>query len=137
MPRSGLRRYFRHGTFPQMVVFEAVARLGSVTRAAEELHLAQPTISTQIKKLAQSLDVALFEQQGRGLLTPAGRELQQVCGELPDCSSAPRPGWPHCAPLDRRCAHGGARRAAVGAAGGGILLALPQGGSPACRARRN
>jgi DNA-binding transcriptional LysR family regulator len=83
MPRSGLRRFFRHGTFPQLVVFEAVARLGSATRAAEELHLAQPTVSTQIKKLAQSLDVALFEQRGRGLvLTPAGRELQQVCGEL-------------------------------------------------------
>ena len=83
MPRSGLRRYYRHGTSAQLLVFEAVARLGSVTRAAEELHLAQPTISTQLKKLAQSLDVALFEQQGRGLvLTPAGRELQHVCGEL-------------------------------------------------------
>ena len=83
MPRSGLRRYFRHGTSAQLLVFEAVARLGSVTRADEELHLAQPTISTQLKKLAQSLDVALFEQQGRGLvLTPAGRELQHVCGDL-------------------------------------------------------
>ena len=83
MPRHGLRRFFRHGTFPQLMVFEAVARLGSVTRAAEELHLAQPTVSTQLKKLAQSLDVALFEQQGRGLvLMPAGRELQQVCAEL-------------------------------------------------------
>jgi len=83
MPRSGLRRFFRHGTFPQLMVFEAVARLGSVTRAAEELHLAQPTVSTQLKKLAQSLDVALFEQHGRGLaLTPAGRELREVCAEL-------------------------------------------------------
>ncbi|MDH5221382.1 MAG: LysR family transcriptional regulator [Betaproteobacteria bacterium] len=69
--------------FPQLMVFEAVARLGSVTRAAEELHLAQPTVSTQLKKLAQALDATLFEQQGRGLvLTPAGRELQEVCAEL-------------------------------------------------------
>ena len=83
MPRPALRRYFRHGTSAQLLVFEAAARLGSLTRAAEELHLAQPTISTQLKKLAQTLDVALFEQQGRGLvLTHAGRELQQVCGEL-------------------------------------------------------
>ena len=83
MPRSALRRYFRHGLFPQLMVFEAVARLGSVTRAAEELHLAQPTVSTQLKKLAQTLDATLFEQQGRGLVrTPAGRELQEVCAEL-------------------------------------------------------
>ena len=83
MPRPALRRYFRHGTSAQLLVFEAVARLRSVTRAAEELHLAQPTISTQLKKLAESLDVVLFEQQGRGLvLTAAGRELQQVCDEL-------------------------------------------------------
>ncbi len=83
MPRSALRRFFRHGLFPQLMVFEAVARLGSVTRAAEALHLAQPTVSTQLKKLAQTLDATLFEQQGRGLvLTTAGRELQEVCAEL-------------------------------------------------------
>ncbi len=83
MPRHGLRRFCRHGMFPQLMVFEAVARLGSVTRAAEELHLAQSTVSTQLKKLAQSLDIALFDRQGRGLvLTYAGRELQHVCIEM-------------------------------------------------------
>jgi len=83
MPRSAMRRFFRHGMFPQLMVFEAVARLGSVTRAAAALHLAQPTVSTQLKKLQQSLDVTLFAAQGRGLqLTAAGRELQQACGEL-------------------------------------------------------
>jgi LysR family transcriptional regulator, low CO2-responsive transcriptional regulator len=83
MSRARLRRYFRHGLFPQMIVFEAVARLGSVTRAAEELHLAQPTVSMQLKKLAQALDVTLLEQQGRGVrLTPAGKMLQAACAEL-------------------------------------------------------
>lgn len=85
MPRSEMRRFFRHGMFPQLMVFEAVARLGSVTRAAEELHLAQPTVSTQLRKLQQSLDVTLLTPQGRGLqLTPAGRELQAACAELFD-----------------------------------------------------
>jgi len=85
MPRSALRRFFRHGMFPQLMVFEAVARLGSVTRAADELHLAQPTVSTQLKKLQQSLEVALLEPEGRGLrLTDAGRELHAACGELFD-----------------------------------------------------
>lgn len=83
MPRPALRRYFRHGLFPQLMVFEAVARLRSVTRAAEELHLAQPTVSTQIKKLSDCLGVALFEQRGRGMEpTRAGGELLAACEEL-------------------------------------------------------
>lgn len=85
MPHSSkvLRRYFRHGMFPQLMVFEAVARLGSVTRAAEELHLAQPTASTHIRKLSETLEVKLFDQQGRGLqTTAAGRELLATCDEL-------------------------------------------------------
>ena len=83
MSRAKVRRYFRHGLFPQLIVFEAVARLGSVTRAAEELHLAQPTVSIQLKKLAQALDVRLFEPDGRRLkLTAAGEALLPVCAEL-------------------------------------------------------
>ena len=83
MSRAALRRYFHHGLFPQLVVFEAVARLGSVTRAAEELHLAQPTVSLQLKKLARTLELALFAHQGRRLvLTPAGAALRECCVEL-------------------------------------------------------
>ena len=83
MSRSALRRYFRHGLFPQLVVFEAVARLGSVTRAGEELHLAQPTVSLQLKKLARTLEIVLFEQRGRRLvLTSAGEALRESCAEL-------------------------------------------------------
>src|SRR5262245_11030354 len=86
MSRAKLRRYFRHGLFPQLMVFEAVARLGSVTRAAEELHLAQPTVSLQLKKLSETLGVRLFEQRGRRLhVSGAGRALQDCCRELADC----------------------------------------------------
>ena len=80
MSRAKLRRYFRHGLFPQLIVFEAVGRLGGVTRAAEELHLAQPTVSLQLKKLADTLEVQLFEQRGRRLyLTQAGERLKASC----------------------------------------------------------
>lgn len=83
MSRARLRRYFRHGLFPQLVVFEAVARLGGVTRAAQELHVAQPTVSMQLKKLSQTLELKLFEPDGRRLkLTPAGEALAEVCREL-------------------------------------------------------
>ena len=63
MPRSRLRRYFRHGFFPQMVAFEACVRLGSVTRAAEELSLAQPTVSHHLKVLTEA---GLLERERRG-----------------------------------------------------------------------
>jgi DNA-binding transcriptional LysR family regulator len=86
MSRAKTRRFFRHGLLPQLFVFEAVARLGSVTRAAEELHLAQPTVSIQLKKLAETLEVTLFEQQGRRLrLTGAGHALREACAELIHC----------------------------------------------------
>ena len=47
--------------------FEAVARLGSVTAAAKELHVTHSAISQQIKLLEQSLGVVLFLREGRGL----------------------------------------------------------------------
>jgi DNA-binding transcriptional LysR family regulator len=56
--------------------FEAVARHSHVTRAAEELHIAQPALSKQISQLEQELDVALFDRVGRNVrLTEAGEAL--------------------------------------------------------------
>ena len=81
--RVALRRYFRHGILPQLMVFEAVARLGSVTRAGEELHLAQPTVSMQLRKLQDTLGVKLVEWRGRRMeLTEAGKELHSSCTEV-------------------------------------------------------
>jgi len=81
--RPTLRRYFRHGILPQLMVFEAVARLGSVTRAGEELHMAQPTVSMQLRKLQCALGLRLIEWRGRRMeLTAAGRELHASCAEV-------------------------------------------------------
>ncbi len=80
MQQSKIRRYLKHGTLPQLSVFEAVSRLGSYTRAAEELYMAQPTVSMQIKKLADTIGLPLFEQLGKRVhLTDAGRELYATC----------------------------------------------------------
>lgn len=92
MKHAALRRYFRHGTLTQLSVFEAVARHGSFTRAGEELHLAQPTVSVQMKKLAESLGVTLFAQCGRRIeLTVGGHELhlgvQELFGQLGELES--------------------------------------------------
>jgi DNA-binding transcriptional LysR family regulator len=73
----------RHATLRQLQVFEAVARLGSFTRAAEELFLAQPTVSMQLKKLADTVGLPLLEQIGiRIQLTEAGREVYTACQEV-------------------------------------------------------
>ena len=69
----------RHSTLRQLEVFEAIARLGSFTRAAEELFLTQPTVSMQIKKLTEAVGLPLFEQVGKKIyLTDAGRELHDT-----------------------------------------------------------
>ena len=52
-------------TLVQLRSFEAVARLGGVVRAAESLHIAQPTLSTQLRELSASLGMTLFEPRGR------------------------------------------------------------------------
>lgn len=70
----------RHITLRQLEVFEAIARLGSFTRAAEEMYLTQPTVSMQIKKLTDAVGLPLYEQVGKRIyLTDVGRELQLTC----------------------------------------------------------
>ena len=75
----------RHTTLRQLQIFEATVRLGSFTRAAEELFLTQPTISMQIKKLAEAVGLPLFEHVGRSVKpTEAGRELYDACRKVFD-----------------------------------------------------
>ena len=66
----------KNATLRQLKVFESVARHLSFTRAAEELHLTQPAVSTQVKELERHAGLALFEQLGRKIyLTQAGAEM--------------------------------------------------------------
>jgi DNA-binding transcriptional LysR family regulator len=66
----------KHATLRQLKVFEAVARHLSFSRAAGELHLTQPAVSTQIRTLEGHVGLVLFEQLGKKIyLTPGGAEL--------------------------------------------------------------
>ena len=73
----------RHVTLRQLQVFEVIFRLGSFTRAAEELFLTQPTVSMQIKKLTEAIGLPLFEHVGRRVEpTEVGAELYEVCHNM-------------------------------------------------------
>jgi LysR family transcriptional regulator, cyn operon transcriptional activator len=63
-------------TLTQLHYFLAAVTAGSLTRAADELSIAQPTLSEQIRKLERTLGVALFTRGPQGLtLTEAGRRF--------------------------------------------------------------
>jgi DNA-binding transcriptional LysR family regulator len=65
--------------------FEATARLGSVSRAAEELHVTHGAVSRHLRALEEALGRPLFARQGRGLvLTAAGDSLRDGVGEAFD-----------------------------------------------------
>ena len=76
-----------HWTLQQMRLFEAVARLRSYTRAAQELHLTQPAVHIQVKRLEESMGLPLIESVGKKLLlTHAGaishEQMESRTGEL-------------------------------------------------------
>jgi len=70
-------------TLRQLRIFEAVARLGSISRAAAEVHLTQPAVSMQVKQLEDQLGLQLLEQVGKRMcLTKAGEELVVHAGRI-------------------------------------------------------
>jgi len=69
--------------YHHLLYFWMVAKEGGISRAAEQLHLAQPTLSSQIKKLEKSLGVELFERSGRKLvLTDTGQIVFRYADEI-------------------------------------------------------
>ena len=64
-------------------VFEAVARLGGMNRAATELNTVQSNVTARIQALEAEVGCTLFERHSRGVsLTQAGRRLLPYAGEL-------------------------------------------------------
>jgi DNA-binding transcriptional LysR family regulator len=63
--------------------FLAVADYGSITAAAQRVHVAQPSLSRQLRALEQQLGVELFVRNGRALrLGPAGRRFLPIARDL-------------------------------------------------------
>ena len=75
----------KSATFRQLAAFNAVARLGSVSRAASELHLTQPAVSIQLKLLEESAGAPLLEREGRGVrLSAAGEVMADYAARILD-----------------------------------------------------
>jgi len=67
----------------QLEIFVKVAELGSFSRAAEALHLTQPTVSERIRTLEDELGVRLLDRLGRGAaVTRAGELLVSYAGRM-------------------------------------------------------
>lgn len=67
----------------ELRVFEAVARLGSMNRAAQELHTVQSNVTARIRGLEEELGVSLFLRRARGVsTTTAGQRLLPFVGRL-------------------------------------------------------
>src|SRR5438093_6148326 len=64
-------------------VIDAVARHGSVTAAAKELHYSQPSVSHHLARLEAETGAQLLQRVGRGIrLTPAGQLLADRAAEI-------------------------------------------------------
>ena len=104
----------------QLEAFVEVARLGSVTRAADALYATQPTLTARLKGLEQELDAQLFVRSQRGMrLSDAGRAFLPYAERTLDSVSSGRR-------LLAELARGEAGQLALGAAPAVSTYVLPR-----------
>ncbi len=70
-------------TLQQLRIFKKISETKSITKASEELHLTQPAVSIQLKKLQDQFDIPLTEVVGRQLyITDFGYEIAEACERI-------------------------------------------------------
>lgn len=63
--------------------FKTIARVGNMSRAAQELHVSQPTLTVSMRKFEEQLGVRVFERSKKGVsLTPAGLQIYQYSDQM-------------------------------------------------------
>ena len=83
----------------QLAYFEAVVRHGGFSRAAQQLQIAQPAVSAQVRRLERELGTTLLERTTRRVaLTPAGElvlaRARSVARAGRGSAEPTWPGWP-------------------------------------------
>ena len=77
------RFYYKQNRLKQLRAFCHAVRTRSISKAAELVHLSQPSVSLQIKALEREMDTVLFERRGPKIaLTPQGRALYELASPL-------------------------------------------------------
>lgn len=72
----------------QLEYFIKVAECGSITRAAKEFYISQPSLTKAIANLEAEYDIQLLERVPKGVsLTPQGREFLDYARDVVACSS--------------------------------------------------
>lgn len=80
---AAARFYYKGNRLKQLRAFVYIARLGSLSRAADALFLSQPSVSLQLKALERELDATLLERTRRRItLTDAGEALYEMARPL-------------------------------------------------------
>ncbi len=75
--------YYKQNRLKQLRAFCFAAKNGSISKAAEQLFLSQPSVSLQIKALENELGITLFERRGPVIsLTPEGEKLHTIARPL-------------------------------------------------------
>lgn len=75
--------YYKQNRLKQLRAFCFAARTGSISLAAEELFLSQPSVTLQIQALEREMNITLFERRGPHIkLTPEGEILYQLADPL-------------------------------------------------------
>lgn len=70
-------------TLHQLRVFREIAKTKSVTKAAQNLHLSQPAVSIQLRKLQDQFEIPLTEVIGRQIyITDFGEEVAEACDRI-------------------------------------------------------
>lgn len=81
--RSNHRLHAHMGTLRQLEILLMVYETGSIKAASESLFLTQPTVSMQLKKLAETIEMPLYDIVGRKLVfTQAGQQLVETAREV-------------------------------------------------------
>ena len=102
---SGSQIHYKQNRLKQLRAFCHAARTGSVSAAAEQIFLSQPTVSLQIQALERELDTLLFERRGPKIrLTPEGDLLYKLAQPLVEGMDKLHETFAtHCGRVDQGC----------------------------------
>ena len=92
-------------TLTQLRYIAKVAECGSITEAARQLYISQPSLSAAVRELEGELGITIFNRQARGIsLTPDGSEFLSYARQILEQTELVEQRYAHAQPAKRLCA---------------------------------